>query len=225
MENENENNPFVFDTESRRKVQQYISSHVYFIIIGLVSLICIVIPPLFYGCLSSDIGMAFPKTTEGWILWSIMNVGMSIANICILVLFKLQAKRNVRDDEGFKRGNELLNKLAGKKEAWIPRSPLAMNFGDYSKKALAIACSTIISFVTISSLILSFDWMTLLSCIISMFITIAISIVTMLNNEEYWRNEYPLYAEYKLKQIEQASQKREEGEKTECSNLETKNSD
>ena len=58
-----------------------------------------------------------------------------------------------------------------------------------------------------------------------MFITIAISIVTMLNNEEYWRNEYPLYAEYKLKQIEQASQKREEGEKTECSNLETKNSD
>ena len=225
MENENENNPFVFDLETRIKVQQALSKYVYFILIGVVSLICIIIPPLFYGCLSSDIGIAFPKTTEGWILWSIMNVGMSIANICILVLFKLQAKRNVRDDEGFKKGNEILNKLAGKKEAWIPRSPLKMDATDYSKKAFAIIISVVASFLTIASLTVSFDWMTLLSCILSITITLGISIVTMFNNEEYWRNEYPLYAEYKLKQIEQESQKREEGEKTECSNLETKNSD
>lgn len=225
MEKENENNPLVFDLETRIKIQQGVKQNIYFLLVGLVSLICIVIPPLFCGCLSSDIGLAFPKTLEGWILWSIMNVGMAIGNISILVLFKLQAKQNVKDNEGFKRGNELLNKMAGKKEAWIPRSPLVMNFSDYSKKVIAIICSTLTASITLTSLILSFDWMTLLSCVISMVVTLIISIVTMLNNEEYWCKEYPLYAEYKLKQIEQASQKREEGEKTECSNLETKNSD
>lgn len=70
-----------------------------------------------------------------------------------------------------------------------------MNFTDYSKKIICIIIATITSSVTLTSLILSFDWLTLLSCLVSIIITLCVSWITMLNNEVYWTEEYLLYAE------------------------------
>ena len=78
---------------------------------------------------------------------------------------------------------------------FIPRSPARMNFTDYSKKIICIVIATVTSSVTLTSLILSFDWLTLLSCLVSIIITLCVSWITMLNNEVYWTEEYLLYAE------------------------------
>lgn len=86
-----------------------------------------------------------------------MNVSTAIANISLLVLFKLQAKKNARNNDNFKKANEILNRLAGKKEIWIPRSPAKMDAGDYTKKIIAIVVSTFTASITLTSLILSFD--------------------------------------------------------------------
>lgn len=189
------------DVEDRKEIRTKFNDAAYFIIIGLISLLTIVLPPLFMGCLSSDIGLAFPKNAAGWILWSVLNISTAIANISLLVLFKLQAKKNARNNENFKRANEILNKLAGQKEVFIPRSPRRMDAGDYSKKVVCILISTFTSSIVLTSLILSFDWMTLLSCLVSIIITLCISWVTMLNNEIYWTEEYILYAELKEKEM------------------------
>lgn len=183
------------DVEARKEIRKTLNDSAYFIIIGLISLLAVFIPPLFMGCLSSDIGLAFPKSMEGWILYIIMNASTAIANISLLVLFKLQAKKNAHNNENFKRANEILNKLAGKKEIWVPRSPARMDAGDYTRKILAIIVSTFTASITLTSLILSFDWMTLLSCLVSIIITLCISWITMINNEIYWTEEYVLYAE------------------------------
>lgn len=183
------------DVEARKEIRRALNDSAYFIIIGLISMLSIFIPPLFMGCLSSDIGLAFPKTIEGWILYIIMNVSTAIANISLLVLFKLQAKKNARKDPNYIKANEILNKLAGRKEVWVPRSPAKMNAGDYTRKILAIIVSTFTASITLTSLILSFDWMTLLSCLISIIITLCVSWITMINNEIYWTEEYILYAE------------------------------
>ena len=183
------------DVEARKEIRKTLNDSAYFIIIGLISLLAVFIPPLFMGCLSSDIGLAFPKNLEGWILYCVMNVSTAIANISLLVLFKLQAKKNARNNDNFKKANEILNRLAGKKEIWIPRSPAKMDAGDYTKKIIAIVVSTFTASITLTSLILSFDWMTLLSCLVSIIITLCISWITMLNNEIYWTEEYILYAE------------------------------
>ena len=74
---------FAPDVKSRKEVRKALNSNVYFIIIGLVSILTIFIPPLFMGCLSSDIGLAFPKNLEGWILWIIMNGSTAAANISL----------------------------------------------------------------------------------------------------------------------------------------------
>lgn len=180
--------------EDRKEIRKTLNDSAYFIIIGLISMLTVFIPPLFMGCLSSDIGLAFPKTLEGWILYAILNGSTAIANISLLVLFKLQAKKNARSNDNFKKANEILNKLAGRKEVFIPRSPAKMDAGDYTRKVLAIIVSTLTASITLTSLILSFDWMTLLSCLVSIIITLCISWITMINNEIYWTEEYLLYA-------------------------------
>ena len=197
------------NVEDRKEIRTKLNDSAYFIIIGLISMLTVALPPLFMGCLSSDIGLAFPKTAAGWILWSVLNVSTAIANICILVLFKLQAKKNSRNDENFKRANEILNKLAGQKEVFIPRSPRKMDVGDYSKKVVCILISTLTSSIVLTSLILSFDWMTLLSCLVSIIVTLCISWVTMINNEIYWTEEYILYAELKEKEMQKKVQEQE----------------
>ena len=145
------------DVEARKEIRKSINDSAYFIIIGLISMLAVFIPPLFMGCLSSDIGLAFPKTLEGWILYIILNGSTAIANISLLILFKLQAKKNSRNNPNFKKANEILNRLSGKREVFIPRSPAKMNARDYTKKIIAIIVSTLTASVTLTSLILSFD--------------------------------------------------------------------
>lgn len=195
--------------EARKEFTRKLNDSAYFIIIGLISLLVVFIPPLFMGCLASDIGLAFPKNAPGWILWAIMNGSTAIANISLLVLFKLQAKKNCRNDPNFKRANEILNKLAGKKEVFIPRSPKKMDATDYLVKIIAVTVTTLTASITLTSLILSFDWMTLLSCLVSTIITLCISWVTMINNEIYWTEEYVLYAEMIEKQASRKAAKEE----------------
>ena len=201
------------DVSQRKEIRRKLNDSAYFIMIGLISMLTVFLPPLFMGCLSSDIGLAFPKNLEGWILWSIMNVSTAIANISLLILFKLQAKKNARNDPNFKKANDILNRLSGVREIFVPRSPQQMNARDYTKKVIAIVISTFTASITLTSLILSFSWMTLLSCLVSIIITLCVSWITMINNEEYWCEEYLLYAELmekkrqeELAKLEQANE-------------------
>ena len=182
------------DVSLRKEIYTKINDSAYYVIVILISLLSVFIPPLFMGCLYSDIGMAFPKNLEGWILWGILNGAISVANISILVLFKLQAKKGCKKDPSFIRGNKILNELSGQREVFIPRSPAKMNTQDYLFKVCAILVTTLASSIMLTSLLLSFDWLTLLSCLVSIIITLCLSWVTMLNNEAYWTEEYELYA-------------------------------
>jgi len=193
------------DVDKRKKIREGLNDSAYFIIIGLISVLGIIIPPLVNGCLNSDISLNFPKNLEGWILWGLLNGGTALGNIALLILFKAQAKKNCRNNPNFIKANQILNKLAGKREVFIPRSPAKMNAQDYSKKITTILLSTVASSVVLTSIIVSFDWLTLLSCILSVFISLCVSWIAMINNEEYWVNEYILYAELLQKKMAEES--------------------
>lgn len=192
------------DVDKRKKIREGLNDSAYFIIIGLISLLAIIIPPLVNGCLNSDITLNFPKNMEGWILWGLLNGGTALGNVSLLILFKAQAKKNARNHPNFIKANEILNRLAGKKEVFIPRSPAKMNIQDYSKKITTILLSTVASSIVLTSVVINFDWLTLLSCILSVLISLCVSWIAMINNEEYWVNEYILYAEMKAKELSAA---------------------
>ena len=189
------------DVESRRSVREGINNYAYVAIICIISLISIVVPPLINGCLSGDISLAFPHTVEGWILWVLLNGGMAVCNISLLILFNLQARKNSMKNENYIKANEILNKLAGKKDVFIPRSPAKMRLQVYSKKVIMILLSTLASSVVLTSIVVSFDWLTLLSCILSVLISLCVSWISMLNMEQYWTEEYLIYAQLKLKEL------------------------
>lgn len=89
--------------DERVKIRTRINDYAYYAIIVIVSSLVTFIPPLLIGSLYGDLKMMFPSTVEGWIIWGIINGATSIGNVSILIMFKLQAKKNCRNNENFKK--------------------------------------------------------------------------------------------------------------------------
>lgn len=194
------------DVEARKATRKMINDYAYYVMIVLISLLVSFVPPLVMGSVVGNLETVLPKTPVAWVVWIILNVSTAIGNVAILVFFKLQAKKNSVSHPNYIKANEILNRLAGRKEVFIPRSPRAMNAKEYSTKVLCIMISTVASFFTISALMINFQVMTLISCLLSMIIAIIISWTTMLKNEEYWTEEYLLYAEYMEKLLKKGEE-------------------
>ena len=194
------------DHETRHKRMQIFKDISLYLVIGLISIIIVFIVPLLSGCLKGDIGMNFPDTLEGWILYWSIQAGTVAGNISLFILFKLQAKTNCKDHLNYIEANKILSKHRNEKE-FIPRSPQQMNAKEYISKIIFIVVFSVMSFITISSLVIAFDFVTFLSCSISTIVALIMGWITMLKNEEYWTNEYLAYAkwfdEQKSKNVEQ----------------------
>lgn len=198
------------DVEMRKATRKMINDYAYYVMIVLISLLVVFIPPLVMGSVVGNLETVLPKTPVAWAVWIILNVSTAIGNMSILVFFKLQARKNSESHPNYKKACEILNRLAGKKEVFIPRSPKAMNAKEYVTKSVCICISTVTSFFTISALMINFQVMALISCLLSMIIAIIISWTTMLKNEEYWTEEYLLYAEMIEKKLSK------KGEEEQC---------
>lgn len=186
------------DVEDRRKASERMKDIAFYLIIAIVSVVVLTVVPLLSGCIEGDFRMNFPSTTEGWILYWTLNGATTLSNIAIFVLFKLQAKTNAKKHPNYIKARELLSQANGRK-GFIPRSPKAMDAADYTTKGIAIVAGSLWSFVAISSLIVSFNFITLISVGVSTLMSIIFGWVTMLKNESYWTDEYLLYAEYVTK--------------------------
>lgn len=212
----------VTDIDSRIATKEKVNQYAYYIMILLVAILAIFVPPLTTGALAGDFSIAFPKKWQGWLVWGIINGSSAIANVSILVFFKLQAKKNSMNHPNYLKAVAILDSIQKKKRVFIPRSPKKMNLEDYSKKVVFIVLFTVMSFIAITNIIISFDILSLISTIISMIVTLVMSWTCMLNNEEYWTQEYLMYAEYLQEQlkiesteelVEESEKVSEEGEK------------
>lgn len=221
---------FLNDVESRIQMKEKVNEYAYYIMIMLVTVLTIFVPPLLLGAISGDFALNFPSTVSGWIVWIITNVSTSIANISILVFFKLQAKKNCINHPNFIEANKILSKISGDKINFIPRSPTKMNSQEYIKKVATIIVFTLASFIAVTSIVISFDVNVLISTLISVIVTLVVSWSSMLKNEEYWTNEYLMYAIYieeklkaqeSLEEPENEESKELEGEQEQCLNSET----
>lgn len=179
--------------ESRKKRIQTFKDISIYLIIALIAIIVSFVVPLLSGCLKGDIGMNFPTTAEGWILYLSINGGTTAGNVALFILFKQQAKINCKNDPNYLKANEILKKHREEKE-FIPRSPKSMNKQEYISKLTCIIIFSMMSFITISSLVISFDLITFISCVLSTVVSLIFGWVTMLKNEDYWTGEYLEYA-------------------------------
>lgn len=166
-----------------------------YLIIGIISIILLFLVPLLTGCLKGDIGLEFPKTTEGWIIYIIIKVATAAASVAIFVLFSEQAEVNVKTDSNYILAKQILQKEKPKKYQ-LPRSPKKLKTKLYTKKSFTVFISSITSTIVITNLLISFDIINFISCVVSVVTSIIFGWTTMLKNEVYWTDEFLRYAKY-----------------------------
>lgn len=192
----------------RQRVHELANKIGYYVLILIISVTVLLLVPFISGGINGDFQLYFPKSTIGWIVYWIIRVGTAILNVAIFALFKLQAKQNIKNDPEYIEAMKQW-KGSGLNDERKPRSPKKMEVQEWSIKGVTILITSLLAGATISSLILSFDIMTFLSCLTSVIMGLCFGYVAMRKNEIYWTEEFP---EYVRNITKQESQKEKENE-------------
>lgn len=168
-----------------------IKLYTYYIIIGIVSLIAL----LFLPMVGSSVGleMRLPDTLVGWVVYCVTKLIVAALNVIIFYCFMQQAKVNVKDNEKYKKANDILELIEERKDR-APRSPKEWTRKQYSGKGITIFVTTILAAVSLTQAILTFDYITMLTYLFTIIMGLIFGILQMKNAEIYWTTEFYEYA-------------------------------
>ena len=184
------------DRNNRKKRFKDLSGY---FLVGIVSLLSVVVVPL----LGTDFGttIVIPNTWGGLAIWLCTRFTVVVVNLLIFDAFIKQAKINVKDDERYKSALLKLNTI--KEEAGIiPRSPEKFNKQQWRKKGTSLAISSILSSFLLTECIVNFDLTNFLTYLFTIGGAVAFGYLTMMNNEDYWTTEFPIYVDILYDKIE-----------------------
>ena len=177
------------DRNNRKKRFKDLSGY---FLVAIVSLLSVVVVPL----LGTDFGttIVIPNTWGGLAIWLCTRFTVVVVNLLIFDAFIKQAKINVKDDERYKSAILKLNTI--KEEAGIiPRSPEKFNKQQWRKKGTSLAISSILSSFLLTECIVNFDLTNFLTYLFTIGGAVAFGYLTMINNEDYWTTEFPIYVD------------------------------
>ena len=176
-----------------KNIKEYIKLYIYYILIAIISTLSIVVFPILgAGGNGADITASFPTTTVGWTLWIIVRVMIIVLNTLIFTNFLQQAKLNIKDNENYKKANNILLKY--KSEVYAPRSPKDYLKGMYISRGIGLTITTIASLFAIGNAVLNYDYMLLIATIFTVIMSVVFGIMTMKRVEIYYITEYYDYA-------------------------------
>ena len=183
------------DRNNRKKRFKDLSGY---FLVGIVSLLSVVVVPL----LGTDFGttIVIPNTWGGLAIWLCTRFTVVVVNLLIFDAFIKQAKLNVKDDERYKSAVLKLNTI--KEEAGIiPRSPEKFNKQQWRKKGTSLGISSILSSFLLTECIVNFDLTNFLTYLFTIGGAVAFGYLTMMNNEDYWTTEFPIYVDILFEKI------------------------
>lgn len=180
-----------FIDSSRDKIRQSL----YYVLIGVISLVALI----FFPMLGSTIGLAWqlPTTVPGWIVWVGTKVLVAIVNILIYHCFIQQGKLNVKDNKNYIEANRILQTF--KDKTYVPRSPSKFLTQQYGSKSVGLFVATALSLVAFSQAILTFDYIAMLTYLMTLVMGVVFGVIEMKSVEVYWTEEFYDYA----KKVEQ----------------------
>lgn len=160
-------------------------------IIGIISLILLFFLP-FTG---STVGLGFtlPTTTAGWIVYVVNKLIVAAANVLILYCFYSQGKFNVRNDERYKKACELLLMHEDNTEI-KPKSPRQHSLEVFGKKGVMLFFTSILSTMTLTQAVLSFDFITFLTYLFTLVTGVIFGVIQMGYEEIWWTEDFLKYA-------------------------------
>lgn len=183
---------------TRREIYEKWQLYKNYFIIGLMSMVALFFVPMF----GSTIGMAFilPTTGAGWFIWITTRLLQTSLSMLIFHCFVLQAKVNVKDNPQYQEALRLL-RIVNKGNYIKPRSPQEYFKQVYGRKGVALGIGTCIASVGLTQAILVFDWITMLTYLLTTVFAIFWGILQMDCTEVFWIEEFYEYAlqEYEKK--------------------------
>lgn len=182
------------------------ANNAYYIVIAILSFLALTFLPL----LGSTVGLALniPTTVAGWIVYVVTKLIVCILNMMIFHSFVKQAKINVRNDKNFKDANEILE--VNKPKGYVPRSPHKFLGIIYGKKGTTVFISSLLSVVALGQALLTFDFASFISYLLTIIMGCVFGFLTMKQNEVYWTSEYLDYARKVKEDLEVAEKERTE---------------
>lgn len=170
-----------------------ISAYLNYIIVAVVSVVML----LFLPFLGSEIGLAFtfPDTAAGWVVYIITKAITAVANLLLFHCFLSQAKVNVKGDERYIKAREMM-RLCPNQDPKAPIAPEKWVSREYAFKGTAIFITTLISAFCLAQAILTFDFVTFFTYLLTIIFGIISGIIEMKKAEEIWTDGYLEYATY-----------------------------
>ena len=173
-----------------KKIHEFTSNNIYYGLIFLLSLIVMVIAPMFGSV--AGFKFTFPDTPEGWVVFVISKLAVACLNVLLFHCFIRQAKKNVRNDPHFLEAQEIMGKISNKIKK--PRSPGTYFREIYTKKSTTVFLTTILSTVALTDILTKYDWKLAVSYGATILTCIIFGILKMKDVEIYWTEEYYSYA-------------------------------
>lgn len=172
------------------------ANNAYYIVIAILSLLALTFLPL----LGTSVGLELniPTTTAGWIVYVVTKLIVCVLNMMIFHSFVKQAKINVRNNKNYKEAEEILE--THKPKGYVPRSPHRFLGIIYGKKGTTLFISTILSVIALGQALLTFDFASFISYLLTIIMGCVFGFLTMKQNELYWTSEYLDYAKKVLKE-------------------------
>lgn len=158
-----------------------------YIIIGILSIISVFFLPMLGS--EVDLGFKVPNTTAGWIVWILTKLCIVAINIMLLDQFIKQARVNVRDNEKYLEANNYYLTTTDDANEYLP-SPKEFIGKLYKTKGITNFITSALSVFGLTSAILTFDWVSMLTYLFTIVFGIIFGWITMNNVEEYWTDTY-----------------------------------
>ena len=174
---------------------------VYYILVALLSITALIVFPMLDSS-SLTFKDAFPHTPTGWTLWCIERILIVVMNLLILTLFVKQARANVKDNENFKKANEILASF--KPKQYKPISPAQYYSKLYARKGITLAIATLASLIAIGDAVINYNYLLLIATAVTILLAIVFGIVSMKDTELYLSTDYLTWAESIKKEKEEA---------------------
>ena len=146
--------------------------------------------------LGSEVGLGWkiPNTTAGWIVWIITKLCIVAINILLLDQFIKQAKVNIKDNPKFVEADNFYTLQTEDEEEYLP-GPTEFISKLYRNKGITTVITSALSVFGLTSAILTFDWVSMLTYLFTIIFGLLFGWMTMNKVEDYWTITY--YKKYK----------------------------
>lgn len=181
-----------------QKFRELFKQYMYYGIIASLLVVALVFLPLLDT--SGMLGFGMPDTSLGWIAYVVIRCLVGVIAFLIFISFDEQGKVNVLKDE---RYINAYNKLRGIREKkYIPISPIKYNLRTRMLKGFTLSISMIATAFIIVEVALTYNVSILLAYAITMFLSVVGGLFQMMKSSAYWTEEFPLWVDYHLEEIE-----------------------